>query len=184
MNDITGNRRYWPVRCGEFQIKRLRQDRDQIWAEAVAIYKAGFTCQVCIACEERCPDHRWWLDQAENEVLEAINNQRLKNEYSEAIVDHILKIEPKLRPTRYTVFEIATEVLHITSDRVNSQQGPVGRALKVLGFRKERPRIGGVQIVVYVVPDELLNAVKIERGSRRHLQVVPDVSDGSDTETK
>lgn len=173
MNDITGNRRYWPVRCTDFDIKRLRQDRDQIWAEAVAIYKAGFECPKCLAAEERCEDHRWWLSQEENLVLESINNHRLKNGYSEAIVDHILKIEPKSRPTRYTMHEVATEVLGLAADRIQSQEGQIGRALKVLNFTKERPRIAGVQTVVYVVPPDLLSSPKVERGARRHLQVVP-----------
>ncbi len=34
LKDSTGNRRFWPVRCGEFDVEGLRRVRDQLWAEA------------------------------------------------------------------------------------------------------------------------------------------------------
>ena len=43
LKDITGNRRYWPVKCEvkEIPIQRLEDNIDQLWAEAVQIYLAG-----------------------------------------------------------------------------------------------------------------------------------------------
>ena len=47
LTDATGNRRWWIVRCsatpdarGE-DMSSLRRDRDQVWAEAVALWRAG-----------------------------------------------------------------------------------------------------------------------------------------------
>lgn len=46
LRDKTGNRRFWPVDCGIEKATRdifkyLPKEKDQIWAEAVELYKAG-----------------------------------------------------------------------------------------------------------------------------------------------
>lgn len=57
LKDPTGNRRYWPVKCADIApIDRaaLERDREQIWAEAVAAFKAG---------------ERWWPETDEENAL-------------------------------------------------------------------------------------------------------------------
>src|SRR5690606_37125025 len=46
LRDKTGNRRFWPVDCGIQKptkniFHELVKERDQIWAEAVVLYRAG-----------------------------------------------------------------------------------------------------------------------------------------------
>jgi hypothetical protein len=78
----TGNRRFWPVKVGNVDIRKLKADRDQIWAEAAALEAAGCTltlpedlwAQAAREQEERL-DHDPWMD-----VLEGINGHRCRNE--------------------------------------------------------------------------------------------------------
>lgn len=166
MNDITGNRRYWPVRCeGGFKIQKVRENRDAIWATAVAIYRAGgAACAKCVAAvdgEDRCHEHRWWLTPAENKLLEKMNNLRLRSDFSEAIIDSIVSIPLDERRISYTLFEVATRVLKLESDRVNGQQYAIGRALKALGFTNDRERQkNGHRFRVYYTPEWLLTQEK------------------------
>jgi predicted P-loop ATPase len=42
LKDPTGDRRFWPIECiGKLDIKKVIRDRDQLWAEAVAVYQSG-----------------------------------------------------------------------------------------------------------------------------------------------
>src|SRR5262249_8875772 len=41
LQDLTGNRRFWPVTPGQIDLDAVRRDRDQLWAEAAAIEATG-----------------------------------------------------------------------------------------------------------------------------------------------
>jgi hypothetical protein len=41
LKDATGNRRFWPVKVGRFNLDKLRGIRDQLWAEAHTMHMKG-----------------------------------------------------------------------------------------------------------------------------------------------
>jgi len=71
LTDTTGNRRYWPVRCGRIDVGALERDRDQLWAEAAARHEAG---------------ERWWLDAAEERLASEQQAERESEDPWEAAI--------------------------------------------------------------------------------------------------
>lgn len=71
LEDPTGNRRYWPISIlGEIDLQWVDANREQLFAEALAIYRAGATCADCASDpQKRCGEHRWWLTKEEEELL-------------------------------------------------------------------------------------------------------------------
>lgn len=66
LRDETGGRRFWPVTVGKIELDSLAADRPQLFAEAVAAYRAGA---------------RWWPDrQFEAEVIRAEQDARLEDD--------------------------------------------------------------------------------------------------------
>ncbi|MEP3297733.1 MAG: VapE domain-containing protein [Pseudoruegeria sp.] len=63
LRDETGSRRFWPIKVTAIDLEGLRRDRDQLWAEAVALFQSS---------------ERWWLDR--NVEIIATSEQRKRNE--------------------------------------------------------------------------------------------------------
>ncbi len=58
LRDETGNRRFWPVRCTQLDLDRLRADRDQLWAEARVRYERGERWHVDDDFAAECSDEQ------------------------------------------------------------------------------------------------------------------------------
>lgn len=75
LKDDTGNRRYWPVTCTRVDIEGLRASREQLWAEAVAAYRAGDV---------------WWVERDEAELFAAEQDKRYQADMWEEPIIHYL----------------------------------------------------------------------------------------------
>jgi len=79
LRDETGNRRFWPVRCGTIDLDALRRDRDQLWAEAVVRYREGAI---------------WWLQDPELIAMaEEAQEMRLQSDAWDGLIEHWLTFE-------------------------------------------------------------------------------------------
>ncbi len=76
LRDETGNRRFWPIRCGKIDIAALRRDRDQLWAEAMAWYLQGV---------------QWWIEDEETKrMAEAEQEERYQGDAWDGLIDRWL----------------------------------------------------------------------------------------------
>ena len=149
LEDETGNRRYWPARCGEVDREALQKDADQLWAEAVVRYKAG---------------ERWWLEGEENDMAADEAEERMQilphEEYAARIIKWWAQQQTQNRPTVWRTDEIAERVLMVTPERINHQiRMDIGKAMKSIdGFEKRRVQEHGTRYWVYVPSEEMLEA--------------------------
>jgi predicted P-loop ATPase len=135
LSDPTGNRRFWPIKCGEIDIERIRADRDQLWAEAYARYKDG---------ERRYPSKG-----EEKAIIEPEQDKRRRPEaWEEAIGDKLVGHR------EVTVTQILTDFFG--RKELDIDQGDrlrVVNALTALGWKQGKPRkVNGVTHRVYVCP--------------------------------
>lgn len=119
LTDATGNRRFWVIPVLQ-PIDRvaLQQERDQIWAAAVALHQAG---------------EPWWLS-AEDEELLSQNSEQFESEDSwlEPIRDYLYDKEFVL------IGDILTNAINLEiPQQVRILQNRVCRILMQLGWKPE-----------------------------------------------
>lgn len=140
LKDDTGNRRYWPVMCTKVDLDGLRADRDQLWAEAVACYRAG---------------HVWWVEREESEVFAAEQDQRYQADmWEEPIIKYLVSAGSGESVTGAQILEKALNI--DPSHWGKPEQMRVGKIMHRLKWprRRQGSAHGGVRGYVYVRPDE------------------------------
>ncbi len=122
LKDTTGNRRYWPVFCSFVDIPHLREIRDQLWAEAVARYKAG---------------ERWWVEKHEApEFAEQQDARYMVDVWEHPIRDWLEQPERKDLVTGDQVFADALKL--DLGHWGKPEQMRVGQIMHRLGWRRKR----------------------------------------------
>ena len=111
--DDTGARRFWPVRCGNIDLDWLRENRGQLFAEAVARFKAG---------------EKWWEVPVAQAAAEA-DRRRIEDPWS-------VTISAWLVPGReYSNTQILTGALGVEpKDFTDRKAKRVARVMRLLGW--------------------------------------------------
>ena len=149
MIDGAGDRRFWPVRCGVSgmpDIDWIRDNRDQIWAEAY-LYAMERD-------ETGKLKYKTYMEDAEMAVLTDAQEDRQASDPWVGILSAYFSVEPGLHERETTPIRIARDVLGIPADRQDrSTQIKIGQAMKELGWVKTRRRSGHNREYFYSRPD-------------------------------
>jgi putative DNA primase/helicase len=126
LQDPTGARRFWPVTVGVIDLPALKSDRDQLWAEAVALFTEGARHELTreeaqLAGEET--EARLVPDAWEDEIADWLDLQKV----TQIKIKEILRGALKLEESRWD----------------QNTQNRVARALIRLGWTKEREKRPG-----------------------------------------
>ncbi|TAN57269.1 MAG: P-loop ATPase, partial [Rhodospirillales bacterium] len=152
LRDETGNRRFWPIRCGKIDIDALRRDRDQLWAEAMAWYAQSV---------------KWWIEDEETKhMAEAAQEERYQGDAWDGLIDRWLVYDKErinygngayddwrdvevARPeplANVSVAEILGQAISIEPGRwTKGDQMRIGAYLKTHGWERYQCRAGGLR---------------------------------------
>lgn len=126
LKDATGARRFWPVEThGKINTEALRQDKDQLWAEAVVRYRNGDV---------------WWLSPEEEKLAGEEQEDRFEHDSWEQPIATFVETKERLREP-ITMASILTDALLIdVGKQTEGLQRKAGKVMAKLGY--ERKRIG------------------------------------------
>jgi predicted P-loop ATPase len=125
LRDETGGRRFWPVKCGTINIDALTTDRDQLFAEAVALY---------------LDDAQWWPDRTfEREHIEPEQAARYEGDaWEEPIRTFLESVQ------RTSLLQIAKSALDFQTDRLGTaDQRRIAAVLTTIGWKRGKRDMHG-----------------------------------------
>jgi predicted P-loop ATPase len=118
LRDETGGRRFWPVLVSLIDTEALARDRDQLFAEAVALYRQGA---------------QWWPDAVfERQHIAPQQSARYESDAWEDVIVTYLGAS-----SRVTVLQLAREALHMDTSKIGtSDQRRISAALERMGWQR------------------------------------------------
>ena len=152
LKDATGNRRYWPVACTKVDLEKLREIRDQLWAEAMFCYQA---------------EEIWWVQREEEAMFTEAQEERfVVDEWEGPVLDWLE--ESQIGETT-TGSDVLASALKLDFGHWGKpEQMRVGAIMHRLGWRRVRlPALpkSGLRPWAYKKPDNWgrNSALQVER---------------------
>jgi predicted P-loop ATPase len=124
LRDETGARRFWPVKATTISLDAIECDRDQLWAEATKLFRAG---------------RPWWIDDPSIAVAakDAQDERYLGDPWDDEI-RHFAKGLPYV-----TVEQILADLLHVEKSKwTQPDKNRIARSLKAMQFERYQARTG------------------------------------------
>jgi len=150
LRDETGNRRFWPLRCGTIDIAALARDRDQLWAEGVARFRAGaiwWIDDTALLAEAREEQDRRYQSDAWDDLIEHWLTHETRTvsdgfpDYGNSRTESVRRAEPL---ADVSVGEILEEAIGLEPARwTRGDQMRVSAYLKASGWERYRRRDDG-----------------------------------------
>lgn len=144
LTDSSGNRRYWPIWADKVNIEWLKDNREQLWAEALHRFRQG--------------EIHWVDHKIEPELVAIIK-------YEQALREHPDAWEAKLFlwmddgqcfKEHYSTIDLLIDVLEIDIRSVNkSHEMKLSNAMQKLGWTRQRRRVEGHKVprpYLYIPP--------------------------------
>ena len=122
------------MKVGKINVEKLRDMRDQLWAEAVMLYDAGAP---------------WWITKAET-LRDAERHQRdrfIGDPWDKAISEYVELA------SEVTIDDVLRSALHLEIGRCGqSEMNRVSRSLRALGCHRFQVRTGAKRVWKYRKP--------------------------------
>lgn len=138
LRDDTGGTRFWPIETGTILHSKLEEDRDQLFAEAIYLFKNK---------------ENWHI--MPTKITEEIQEEyRQKDEWEQVINEYV----QSKRVQHITISDLARDCLHIGVDKLDkSVQMRLARNLKVIGWQRKRVRSEHNLLWVWCPPDSQIS---------------------------
>jgi predicted P-loop ATPase len=133
LSDVTGNRRYLPMRVGSIDLEALERDRDHFWAEALHRYNAG---------------EQFWPTEEQEAILAVEQEKRRKPDPWEPTIAEYIDDKGEV-----TIEEILVKALDIKPKEGDKlDRARVSACLQVMGWKQaeKMKRVYGIPSRYYV----------------------------------
>jgi len=122
LNDTTGARRFWPVLVGKIDLKKVREERDQLWAEAFVRYR----------------NNEPWHMRDEKLIMAAAaeaEERRESDPWETHFREYLYMNKALYRKAGVTITDLLTNAVDVPKERQSrAAQIQAGKALRAIGW--------------------------------------------------